>query len=140
MGDRYEDNCNKERIVNEIVNEIKTTKNMKVLCKIQDILENELPIYIRDYIDNNWSEYSEGFRDDLEHEIRELWIKTTPGCFSHIAPVSTELPECWIDIYIDNEVPDIWVMEQGTSFNPVDIAQALFEIYMGKITFNNGRK
>ena len=113
---------------------------MKVLCKIQDILENELPIYIRDYIDNNWSEYSEGFRDDLEHEIRELWIKTTPGCFSHIAPVSPELPECWVDIYIDNEVPDIWVMEQGTSFNPVDIAQALFEIYMGKITFNNGRK
>lgn len=135
MGDKYEDNCNKEKIVSEIIDEIKTTKNMKVLCKIQDILENELPIHIRDYIDNNWLEYSEGFRDDLEHEIRKFWIKTTPGCYSHIAPVGTELPECWVDIYINNEAPDIWVMEQGTSFNPVDIAQTLFEIYMGKIYF-----
>lgn len=135
MGNRYEDNCNKKRIVNEIIGEIKTTKNMKVLCKIQDILEKELPIHIRDYIDNNWFEYSEGFRDDLEHEIRKFWIKTTPGCYSHIAPIGTELPECWMEIYIENESPDIWVMEQGTSFNPIDIAQALFEIYMGKIYF-----
>ena len=135
MGNRYKDNCNKETIVNEIVGEIKTTKNMKVLCKIQDILEEELPIHIRDYIDNNWLEYSEGFRDDLEHEIRKFWIKTTPGCYSHIAPIGTELPECWMEIYIEDESPDIWVMEQGTSFNPIDIAQALFEIYMGKIYF-----
>ena len=137
-GFKYENNCNKERIVNEIIDEIKTAKNMKILCKIQDILKDELPILIRDYIDDNWSEYSEGFRDDLEHEIRKFWIKTGPGCKPEgylIAPCSTELPTHWLDICIENDPSDIWVMEQGTSFNPVDIAMMLFEIYMGKVVF-----
>lgn len=138
MSNKYKNNCNKERIVNEIIGEIKTTKNMKVLCRIQDILKEELPIFIRDYIDDNWSEYSEGFRDDLEHEIRKFWIKTGPGCKPEgylITPCGTELPTHWFDIYIENESPDIWIMNLGTSFNPIDIAMMLFEIYMGKVVF-----
>lgn len=134
----YNDNCNKERIVNEIIEEIKTTKNMSVLCKIKDILDNELPIHIKDYIENNWSEMSQGFKEDLEHEIRKFWIATGPGCKPEgylIAPSDTTLPEHWTDIYISGDEADLWVMEKGTSFNPVDIAIALFDIYMGKIYF-----
>ena len=134
----YNDNCNKEKIVNEIIEDIKTTKNMRALCRIKEILEYELPLHIRDYIDEYWSGYTEGFRDDLEHEVRKFWIKTGPGCKPEgflIAPIGTDIPNNWTEIVISGLHADEWVREQGTSFNPVDIACILFDIYMGKIYF-----
>ena len=108
------------------------------------ILAKEETMYINDYIDKHWNEYSDGFKKDLNHEIRKFWLKTGPGCKEEgylIESRENEYPEHWIDIEIDGEDADIWIMEQGTSFNPVDIAQALCDIYNGKITFykNNGK-
>lgn len=134
----YSKNCNKERIVEEICKKIRETENMMVLYKVKQAIEKESPIFIRDYIDKHWSEHSEGFKDDLEHEIRKFWIETSSGCHPEgylISPISTELPECCWDITIGNRDADVWVMEKGTSFNPTDIAIALFNIYMGKIYF-----
>lgn len=135
MTNHYE-NC-KQDVINEIVYNLDIC-DVLTLYDIRRIIKEYKPLFIRDYIDKHWGEYSEGFRDDLEHEIRKFWLKTGPGCKREgylINPYDTDQPECWLDICIANEPADIWVMEQGTSFNPVDIASALFQIYMGKVVF-----
>lgn len=136
MTNHYE-NC-KKNVINEIVYNLDIC-DILTLYDIRRMIKECKPLFIRDYIDKHWKDYSEGFKDDLEHEIRRLWLKTGPGCREAgylISPCDTESIEDWLDIYIAGEPADIWVMEMGTSFNPTDIAIALFYIYIGKVTFS----
>lgn len=127
---------------NDLITEIDklmVRANMLTLEEVKELLENKKPIYIRDYIDKHWSEYSEGFRDDLEHEIRKIWLKTGDGFHGlgyRISIPKDRTAMHWSELSINNNDLDLWIMEQGTSFNPADIAQAIYLIYMNEITFS----
>lgn len=127
----------KETVIEDIIANLEKT-NILTLYDIRKMLAEE-PIPLKVYIDKHWSEYSEGFRKDLNHEVRKIWLGISPGCtdtMDCITPVEgCELIESVWDIQINGETPDIWVMEQGTVFNCTDIAEMIFNIYIGKVVW-----
>lgn len=126
----------KSNIINDIIFELDKL-SIETLHEIKRVINKNQPQHIRDYIDTTWSEKSKGFRDDLEHEIRKFWLLTGPGCEEngYLISIIDDSLECFIDINIDGQEPDVWVMEKGTDFNPADIAQLLFFIYTDKVVF-----
>lgn len=134
MTNHYE-NC-KNTVVEDIIANLEKV-DILTLYDIRRELEERKPKCLREYIDEAWDSYSKGFRDDLEHEIRMMWLKTGPGCrpSGHLITQCCDCLENWTDIRINGIDPDFWVMEQGTSFNPADIANAIFHIYIGKVVF-----
>lgn len=129
----YYEEC-KEDVINEIVYNLDIC-DILTLYEIREKIKNTKPLFIRDYIDEFWDNHSEGFRDDLEHELRKFWIKLSGkgyGCYEIEAKGDVDH---FTDLYVHKQPLDIWVMEQGTEFNPTDIAHALYEIYIGKVVF-----
>ena len=134
MKNYYEER--KESVIEDIIENLVKT-DIITLYDIKNILEKEKPLFIRDYIDKFWNDHSEGFKDDLEHEIRKFWNKINPnnsGMGHYNLEASGEV-EHFTDLYVKGQDLDVWVMEQGTDFNPSDIAQSLFHIYIGKVVF-----
>lgn len=126
----------KNKIIEDIVKELENA-NVLTLYDIKSKLKKEKPINITEYINEIFPEKTEGFKSDFEHEVRMLWLETGPGCKENgylISIIDDEL-ECMWDILIANQEPDIWVQEKGTCFNPMDIAQTLFYIYIDKVVF-----
>lgn len=120
------------------IDELMMKANMITLEEVKDLLKSKNPIYIRDYIDKFWSEHSEGFRDDLEHEVRKFWLNSGDNFHElsyRIEKPKNKTPMHWSELSIHNQDLDIWIMESGTSFNPADIAQIIYLIYMKEITF-----
>ena len=126
----------KSNMINNIICKLDTL-SIDALHEIERVINKNQPQHIRDFIDATWSEKSEGFRDDLEHEIRKFWLLTGPGCREngYLIDIIDDSLECYVDISINGQEPDIWVMEKGTDFNPSDIAQLLFFIYTDKVVF-----
>lgn len=127
---------------NDLITEIDklmVRANMLTLEEVKELLESKKPIHIRDFIDKHWSEYSEGFRDDFEHEIRKIWLNTGDsfhGLGCRISSPKNRTAMHWSELSINNNDLDLWILEQGTSFNPADIAQVIYLIYMNEITFH----
>jgi len=125
----------KIELVNDIVKLMGTTSNLEVLMDIKKTLIENKPLFIRDYIDKHWSNHSDGFRDDLEHELRKFWLKLSSsgsGCYK----IETNgYLNHFSDLTVRGQPLDIWIMEIGTEFNPCDIAFAIYDIYIGKVVF-----
>ena len=134
MTNHYE-NC-KNAVVEDIIANLESIDILE-LYEIRKQINDRRPKTLEEFINQNYSEYSEGFRKDLDHEVRKLWLKLGPGCKDPKASfkIRDENLECMWDISICGTDPDVWVMEEGTSFNPIDIAQILFYIYIGKVVW-----
>ncbi len=133
MNIHYE-NC-KNAVVEDIIANLENL-DILTLYDVRKMLEECKPLTLKEYIDKWWGKYSEGFRKDLEHEVRRMYLKTNPLGESIIEPASElDMIECMWDITINGESPDVWVMEQGTVFNYTDIAKIIFDIYIGKVVF-----
>lgn len=134
MTNHYE-NC-KNTVVEDIIANLESL-DILALYNIRRQINEFRPKTLEEYIDENYNEYSEGFKKDINHEIRKLWLALGPGCRASkdAFEVQDNNLECMWDVSIYGQDPDIWVMEQGTVFNPVDIAQILFYIYIGKVVW-----
>lgn len=133
MTNHYE-NC-KNTVIEDIIAHLEDV-DILTLYGVRRMLEECKALTLKEYIDKWWGKYSEGFRKDLEHEVRRMYLKTKPLCGSIIEPADeSNLIECMWDITINGESPDVWVMEQGTVFNYTDIAKIIFDIYIGKVVF-----
>ena len=132
MTNHYE-NC-REAVLIDISKGLENA-DILTLYDIRRLLTEAQPLFIRDYIDKHWDNHSEGFRDDLEYELRKLWLEMTKNCRKNKFETNGYLNSVHDMTY--NRIPlDIWIMEQGTEFNPADLAQAIYHIYIGKVVFN----
>ena len=126
-------------IKNHLIDEIyKLCQNLdaNTLESIIGIAKEEQPICLDTYISVEFSEYPKEIREELSHEIRKIWLKTSPGCTEPGYLLKTqEYVDEWHDIEIDGLMFDTWIAEQDPLFNPVTLAQIIFEIYCGRITF-----
>lgn len=129
-------NETKTHLIDEIC-ELCEKLDTSTLAKIMEIARSEQPIYLDDYIAKEFSEYHEEIRKELNHEIRKIWLKTSPGCTSpgYLLKTKEDVSE-WHDVEIGGMMLDTWIAEQDPLFNPITLAMIIFEIYCGKITFH----
>lgn len=128
-------NETKSHLIDEIC-ELCEKLDTSTLAKIMEMAKSEQPIYLDDYIAKEFSEYHEEIRKELSHEIRKIWLNTSPGCTSPGYLMKTEEDVAvWHDVEIEGNMLDVWIAEQDPLFNPITLAIIIFDIYCGKITF-----
>ena len=128
-------NETKTHLINKIC-ELCQNLDANTLESIMEIAKEEQPIYLNTYISTEFSEYPKEIREELNHEIRKIWLKTSPGCTEPGYLMKTqEYVDEWHDIEIDGMMLDTWIAEQDPLFNPITLAMIIFDIYCGKINF-----
>lgn len=126
----------KSHLIDEIC-ELCQNLDTDTLASIMEMIMQKQPIHLDDYLAKEFSEYHEEIRKELSHEIRKIWLKTSPGCTEPGYLMKTEEDvAAWHDIEIGGLMLDTWIAEQDPLFNPITLAMIIFEIYCGKITFH----
>lgn len=128
-------NETKTHLIDEIC-ELCQNLDTDTLANIMNIAKKEQPISLDTYLEKEFPGYSEETLRELKVEIKIIWLRTGPGCRENGYLMKTkENVDCWHDIEIDGLMFDTWIAEQDPLFNPVTLAQIIFEIYCGRITF-----
>lgn len=135
----------KNMLLDKINTECKFNLENDSLRKVLELIRDESKVYIRDYIKNFMNEYYEDEYEEfiieaLEHEVRKFclelgynrWEISKP--FKKISADDEYISSFW-ELNIKGQELDTWIEEQGTIFNPKDIAIIICDIYCGKITF-----
>lgn len=137
----------KNKLLDEINAKCKFNLENDSLRKVLRLIEDEDKVYITNYIENFMNEYykdeysyEEFIIEALEHEVRKFclelgynkWEISKP--FKKIVADEEYISSFW-ELKVKGQELDIWIEEQGTIFNPKDIAIIICDIYCGKITF-----
>ena len=125
----------KTHLIDEIC-ELCQNLDTDTLADIMNIAKNEQPISLNTYLKKEFPGYSEEILKELRLEIKIIWLRTGPGCRENGYLMKTkENVDDWHDIEIEGFMLDTWITEQDPLFNPITLAQIIFEIYCGRITF-----
>lgn len=127
----------KSHLIDEIC-ELCTNLDTSTLADIMNLVQKKQPIDINEYIKSEFIEYPKEVRDELEHEVRKIWLATGPGCqpCGYLLKNKEDIKD-WTDIEIEGYMLDTWIGEQDTLFNPITLAIIIFEIYCGRICFSH---
>ena len=129
-------NETKTHLIDEIY-ELCQNLDTDTLEGIMDIAKRKQPISLNTYLKEEFSEYSEETLKELSLEIRITWLRTGPGCRENGYLMKTkENVDSWHDVEIEGFMLDTWIEAQDPFFNPIILAQIIFEIYCGRITFH----
>lgn len=137
----------KNKLLAEINEQCKFNLENDSLRKVLKLIKDESKVYITDYIENFMNEYykdayayEEFIIEALEHEIRTFCSKLgynkqeISKPFKKIVADDEYICSFW-ELKVRGQDLDIWIEEQGTIFNPKDIAIIICDVYCGKITF-----
>ena len=125
----------KTHLIDEIC-ELCQNLDTDTLANIMDIAKRKQPISLDAYLKEEFDGYSEETLRELALEIKITWLRTGPGCRENGYLMKTkENVDSWHDVDIEGYMLDTWIAEQDPLFNPITLAQIIFEIYCGRITF-----
>lgn len=114
-----------------IEEDLKSIKDIDVLESISQFIKDCNPITLEEYINIHFDNYHEQVRKALEHEVRATWLEIK----NRFEPTD-EYIDHFSELYVQGHELDIWIHENGSLFNPCEIAVIIFKLWTKEIVFN----
>lgn len=112
------------------------------LYDVLDFVQEKKPLKLKEYIKENIGYNSFGcdeiFRQQevlqaFEHEVRDICLCLGLN-FEQIEP-SSEYIDHFCEMYVQGHELDIWIHEEGSMFNPRELAHVIYLLYTGEVVF-----
>lgn len=114
-----------------IEEDLKNIKDIDVLESISNFIKDCNPITLEEYINIHFDYQHEQVRRALEHEVRATWLEIN----NNFEP-SDGYIDHFSELYVQGHELDIWIHENGSLFNPCEIAIIIFKLWTKEIVFN----
>lgn len=113
-----------------IEEDLKNIKDIDVLESISNFIKDCNPITLEEYINIHFDYQHEQVRRALEHEVRTTWLEIN----NNFEP-SDGYIDHFSELYVQGHELDIWIHENGSLFNPCEIAIIIFKLWTKEIVF-----
>ena len=113
-----------------IVRKLDSIKDVDPLESIDNFIEESRPLDLTTYIDIHFDNYNKQVRRALEREARQIWIDIDNRFEPNDAYINH-----FSELYVQGHYLDIWIHENGSLFNPCEIAIIIFKLWTKEIVF-----
>lgn len=114
---------------NTIISRLDYIKDIDVLESIDQFVEECEPITLKDYINVHFDKYHSEIKKELEHEVRKIYLEIG-NKFE-----SDPYIDHFCELYVQGYSLDIWIHENGSLFNPCELALIIFKLWSKEIVF-----
>lgn len=113
-----------------IVSKLNNIEDIDVLESIDEFIGECEPITLEEYINIHFDECHKNVREALEHEVRGICLYV----FDKFEPQDAYINH-FSEMYVEDYPLDIWIHENGSLFNPCEIATIIFKLWTKEIVF-----
>ena len=134
----------RRKIINQIDEEMKPL-SLTQLNDVLSLVKEKKPIELREHIKKSFEEGRIGgigcqdinnqpaILQAFEHEIRAICLELGPD-FKKIE-TSSQYIDHFCEMYVQGHELDIWIHENGSLFNPCELAFVIYLLYTGEVVF-----
>lgn len=131
----------RRKLNNEIHKELEPLS----ITQLHDVLtfvKEKKPLTLTEYIKENIGHNSYGCNDmfqkpevlkAFEHEVRAICLELGPSF--KLVNTSSEYIDNFCEMYVQGHELDIWIHENGSMFNPCELAHVIYLLYTEEVVF-----
>lgn len=118
----------KEEKIHNIFREMERINDIDSLIAIEEFVRDCQPIDLHTYINIHFDEYHEQVRQAFEHEVRSIYLD-----IKDMLEPSCDYVNHFCELYVQGHELDIWIHENGSLFNPCELAVVIFKLWTNEI-------
>lgn len=134
----------KREIRNKIDRELDKINSLTVLADIEFYIEKQKPLKLKDYIKESFKDgkisgagckeinNQPAILQAFEHEVRAICLELGHN-FEKVE--AGPFIDHFCEMYVQGHELDIWIHENGSLFNPCELAFVIYLLYTGEVVF-----